>query len=92
MNASSQSRQAIQLYRKLMRYSKELKFTDQEYFRQRIRQEFRQNKSLESAADIEFNIKVRFQTLNFIFTNLKFDDILFTFQKGEALLQRNSVI
>lgn len=43
-----------------MRYSKELKFTNQEYFRQRIRQEFRQNKSLDSAADIEFNIKVRF--------------------------------
>lgn len=58
MNAST-SRQAVQLYRKLIRYSHELKFTDQEYFRQRIRKEFRRNKNLESAADIEFNIKVR---------------------------------
>lgn len=58
MNAPT-SRQVVQLYRKLIRYSHELKFTDQEYFRQRVRKEFRQNKSLESAADIEFNIKVR---------------------------------
>lgn len=59
MNAST-SRQAIQLYRKLIRYSHELKFTDPEYFRQRIRKEFRRNQHLESAADIEFNLKVRF--------------------------------
>lgn len=57
MNAST-SRQVLQLYRNLMRYSKELKFTDQEYFRRRVRKEFRLNKSLETKADIEFNIKV----------------------------------
>lgn len=63
MNAST-SRQALQLYRQLIRYSRELKFTDQGYFRQRIRKEFRQNKNLESAADIEFNIKVSVDFVN----------------------------
>lgn len=58
MNAST-SRQVLQLYRKLMQYSKELKFTDQNYFRRRIRKEFRQNKDLVSATDIDFHIKVR---------------------------------
>lgn len=57
MNAPT-SRQVLQLYRKLMRYGQNLKFTDQEYFRRRIRKEFRINKELQSQADIEFNIKV----------------------------------
>lgn len=99
MNAST-TRQAIQLYRKLMRYSNELKFTDQEYFRQRIRKEFRRNKNLESATDIEFNIKVRFclfcrTSINLnleTFHNLKIILDWFYFQKGEALLQRKSVV
>lgn len=57
MNAST-SRQVLQLYRNLMRYSKELKFTDQNYFRRRVRKEFNRNKNLQSEADIEFYIKV----------------------------------
>ncbi|XP_055324369.1 MIEF1 upstream open reading frame protein [Sitodiplosis mosellana] len=56
MNAAT-SREVLQLYRKLLRYGQELKFTDQTYFRKRIRKEFRLNKDLQSSADIEFNIK-----------------------------------
>lgn len=57
MNAAT-SREVLQLYRKLLRYSQELKFTDQSYFRRRVRKEFRLNKDLQSESDIEFSIKV----------------------------------
>lgn len=56
MNTSA--REVLQLYRNLLRYSRELKFTDKNYFKKRVRQEFEQNKELDSATDIEFNIKV----------------------------------
>ncbi|XP_031619623.1 MIEF1 upstream open reading frame protein [Contarinia nasturtii] len=56
MNAAT-NREVLQLYRKLLRYGKELKFTDQSYFRRRVRKEFILNKDLESQADIEFQIK-----------------------------------
>lgn len=52
------SREVLQLYRQLLRYGKELKFTDQSYFRRRVRKEFQLNKDLQSEADIQFNIKV----------------------------------
>lgn len=56
--SAATSREVLQLYRKLLRYGQQLKFTDQNYFNKRIRKEFRLNKDLESSADIEFNIKV----------------------------------
>lgn len=52
------SREVLQLYRQLLRYGKELKFTDQSYFRRRVRKEFQLNKDLQTEADIQFNIKV----------------------------------
>lgn len=51
---------AVQLYRDLLRYGKQLKFTDQSYFKYRIRSEFEKNRNLESGTDIEFNIKVNY--------------------------------
>lgn len=57
MNAAT-SREVLQLYRKLLRYSQELKFTDQSYFRRRVRKEFILNKDLQSESDIEYSIKV----------------------------------
>lgn len=56
--SASTSREVLQLYRKLLRYGKELKFTDQNYFRRRVRKEFKLNIELQSEADIRFNIKV----------------------------------
>lgn len=52
------SREVLQLYRQLLRYGKELKFTDQSYFRRRVRKEFQLNKDLQTEAYIQFNIKV----------------------------------
>lgn len=57
MNATT-GNEVLKLYRSLLRYSRTLKFTDPKYFKERIRNEFQQNKSLESEADIKFNIEV----------------------------------
>lgn len=64
MNAAT-NREVLQLYRKLLRYGKELKFTDQSYFQKRVRNEFNLNKELTSETDIQFQIKVN--SLSFIF-------------------------
>lgn len=57
MNAANAS-EALKLYRSLLRYSKQLKFTDVKYFKQRIRKEFEKNRSLESGEDIKTSIEV----------------------------------
>lgn len=54
------TREVLRLYRDLLRYGKQLKFTDVEYYTRRIRTEFHKNKTLESAEDIQFNFKVSF--------------------------------
>ncbi|XP_055677016.1 MIEF1 upstream open reading frame protein [Lutzomyia longipalpis] len=50
-------RQVLNLYRQLLRYGERLKLTDKEYFKQRIRKEFQQNRDLTSPEDILFNFK-----------------------------------
>lgn len=51
---------AVQLYRDLLRYGKQLKFTNKAFFKDRIRSEFEKNRSLEAETDIEFNIEVNY--------------------------------
>lgn len=51
---------AVQLYRDLLRYGKQLKFTNKTFFKNRIRSEFEKNRNLESETDIDFNIKVNY--------------------------------
>ncbi|XP_059607684.1 mitochondrial ribosome and complex I assembly factor AltMIEF1 [Phlebotomus argentipes] len=55
--SSPSSRQVIKLYRDLLKYGEQLKFTDKEYFKKRIRKEFEENKHLTSSEDILFNFK-----------------------------------
>jgi len=47
----------LSLYRQLLRYGQSLRFTDQQYFSQRIRQEFEKGRHLKDAADIEHAVK-----------------------------------
>ncbi|KAL2751577.1 mitochondrial translation release factor in rescue isoform X2, partial [Vespula maculifrons] len=47
----------LKLYKDLLRYGEQLRFTDKKYYRQKIREEFRQNKTLTEAADIDFQLK-----------------------------------
>jgi hypothetical protein len=51
-------RQVLQLYRDLLRYGRQLQFTDKDYFARRIRKEFKKAKNIENAEDINFNYQV----------------------------------
>lgn len=48
----------LRLYRELINYSRGLKYTDKDYYLARVKQEFIQNKNLESADEIvhQFNV------------------------------------
>ena len=54
---------ASHLYRKLLRYGRQLQYTDKEYYFNRIRQEFQENRHLTEAKDIEFVFKVNLYEL-----------------------------
>jgi hypothetical protein len=51
-------RQVRQLYRDLLRYGRQLQFTDKDYFANRIRKEFKQAKDIEKSDDIIFYFQV----------------------------------
>lgn len=54
MNAPTRQ-QVLQLYRHLIKYGNQLQFTDKKYFKNRVREEFRKHKELESAEEVLFN-------------------------------------
>ncbi|KZC14421.1 hypothetical protein WN55_06879 [Dufourea novaeangliae] len=49
----------LRLYKDLLRYGENLKYTDKRYFRTRIRNSFRGNKELTDQAQIDFQLKVK---------------------------------
>lgn len=55
---SPTSAQILRLYRDLLRYGQELKYTNKNYFYKRIKTEFKRNKDLSNFEEIEFNYKV----------------------------------
>ncbi|XP_052860529.1 MIEF1 upstream open reading frame protein [Anopheles cruzii] len=50
-------RSVLSLYRDLLRYGTQLKYTDKEFFRTRIRSEFRKSSSLTDPKEIDFCYK-----------------------------------
>ena len=57
MSAVTRS-QVIQLYKQLIRYQNKIQLSDKEYFKNRIRDEFRKNSHLVAEEDIAFHFKV----------------------------------
>lgn len=51
-------RSILKLYKDLLRYGENLKYTDKKYFRQRIRENFKQNKCITDQIEIEFQLQV----------------------------------
>ncbi|KOC62565.1 hypothetical protein WH47_04226 [Habropoda laboriosa] len=49
----------LKLYKDLLRYGENLKYTDKEYFQQRIRKSFKQNRHLISETEINFHLQVK---------------------------------
>lgn len=52
------SQQVLRLYKSLLKYSDQLQFTDKVYYLNRIRDEFKTNKTLKKPEEIEFSFKV----------------------------------
>lgn len=48
----------LKLYKDLLRYGEELNLTDKNYFKQRIKKEFRRNKNLQDDKEITFYFEV----------------------------------
>lgn len=53
------NQQVLRLYKNLLKYGDQLKFTDKWYYINRIRDEFKANKNLKIAEQIEFSFKVK---------------------------------
>lgn len=51
------ARQVLGLYKNLLRYGKELKYTDQQYYYERIKQEFLNSRNV-SGAEAKFQYEV----------------------------------
>ncbi|XP_076671315.1 mitochondrial ribosome and complex I assembly factor AltMIEF1-like [Andrena cerasifolii] len=47
----------LKLYKDLLRYGENLKYTDKRYFRHRIRQSFKENKQLADQTEIDFQLQ-----------------------------------
>lgn len=47
----------LKLYKDILRYGQNLKFTDKKYFRYRIREAFKTNKNLTDEGAIDFHFK-----------------------------------
>ena len=52
------NQQVLRLYKNLLKYGEQLQLTDKLYYMNRIRQEFKANKKLKTAEEIEFCFKV----------------------------------
>ena len=54
------SREVLQLYRAILRRGRELRYTDRDYFRREVRQEFRRWRGTNDPGEIRFQIAVGF--------------------------------
>lgn len=63
LNQAAVPRRAVlTLYKKLMRYSNSLKFTDKDYYCARVRGEFRKNRQVADNSAVQFQYQVRDKT------------------------------
>lgn len=52
------NQQVLRLYKQLLKYGNQLQLTDKWYYMNRIRDEFKTNKTLKKPEEIEFSFKV----------------------------------
>lgn len=80
------AQQIRSLYKELLRYGQQLQFTDKEYFKSRIHSEFFKARYLTEESEIERCYKVMLNDDHLLF------DYPECFQKGQALLDRQTVV
>ncbi|XP_059471996.1 mitochondrial ribosome and complex I assembly factor AltMIEF1 [Neocloeon triangulifer] len=49
--------EVLSLYKNILKYGKQIKLTDRDYYKQRIRKEFKSFKNLDAAEDIQFHVE-----------------------------------
>ena len=69
---STRQLEVLRLYRDLIKYSQRLKYTDVNFYLNRIRQEFAKGKTLENEDEINRQIAVRKSLLNLLLQSLCF--------------------
>ena len=79
----------LRLYRDLLRYTEQLKYTDKSYYRSYIRNQFEKNRELESEQAIELAFKVPVLVCDFFFF-ISFC-VLFM-QKGKVFLEKKRLL
>ncbi|KAK4875424.1 hypothetical protein RN001_011846 [Aquatica leii] len=57
------SKEILKLYKNLLRYGQDLRYTDKQYFYRRIKREFKENRRLVDETEIQFNYKARLSLL-----------------------------
>lgn len=60
----------LKLYKDLLRYGETLQHTDKDFYIKRIKKEFKKNKNLEEASEINFNYKVNITEISYFTNNL----------------------
>ena len=92
MSVSPSSRKVLLLYKDLLRYGKNIQLTDKEYYVNRVRKEFRQNKSLQNPEDIEFQYMVRRTSAGTLPLEIRVVNYIICFQKGLTLLKNRRIL
>lgn len=78
----------LRLYKELLKYSTELKYTDKVWYQRRVREEFRKNKNLTELEDIKFYVKVNNASLK-VQINLCFN-LITVFAERISLLAKQT--
>jgi hypothetical protein len=93
---SIQRSQVLRLYKDLLRYSRQLVYSDPHYVARRVKQQFEANRSLQDAKDIEFFYQVSLIcsliAITFHYNYSAFLTLSFQKQKGRALLEKDRLL
>lgn len=84
------NQQVLRLYKHLLKYGNQLQFTDKWYYMNKIRDEFKLNKSLKKPEEIEFCFKVNATLIKR--KCVRCFKIVLLLKRGEALLKNKRIV
>lgn len=84
------NQQVLRLYKSLLKYGNQLQLTDKWYYINRVRGEFKANKSLKTAEQIEFSFKVNVTVYLTISVNERLANVLFISERWSRLKKQTN--
>lgn len=60
----------LNLYRSFLKYGKEIKLTDRDYFKKRIRKEFKSNRGVTNIQEIQFHVEASLLNLPYVYKQI----------------------